>query len=672
MNRRKTRQLPGGQTENYLNYDATGNLTSKHTFNGANISYTYDPQTDRLVAESGPGFNYGYQYDNAGDRVVMTDETGTTNFNHDERDRITHKNSPFGNITYNYDAHENLTSISSNNINGTNVGYQYDALNRPVTVTDIHRGIQTTSYSYDGVGNLASETLPNNVGVTYTYDSLNHLVTLNSSLLTSNSALAGYNYTLGPAGNRTSVSEVSGRAVSYLYDDLYRLTAETIQSDPQNNNGTIGYGYDNVGNRQSRTSSVAPISGQSFSGQYDSNDRLTAGFGYDNDGNTLTQGVTTYSYDGLDHLTSVSAPGLSESFVCDGDGNKVSQTVNGVTTSYLIDPANLTGYAQVLEELQGGNVNRVYTYGTNRISEDQLISGNWNLSFYGYDGQGSVRYLTNSTGTVTDTYTYDAFGNLISQTGSTPNVFLYDGEQNDSNLGQYYLRARFMNEATGRFQTMDTFEGSQNDPRSLHKYLFAGDEPTDKRDPSGHDDIASVGAEEITETFKLPTGISDGPGQGIFVQGHHVGAAQFFRGEQSHLYFKIVPDNQMYWRQNSFNLTTLDKFGNFFTTLGAGPDSRVFGLLVSGYNRYDDVFDPIDFKFKLNVPTAQQDDFIRKIIAINSSYNQSAVYDVFGQISYNSNSFMSGFFDALGIPKPNSITNEEFPGWNHPLPIGGN
>ncbi len=488
MNRRKTRQLPGGQTEYYLSYDATGNLTSKQTFNGANISYTYDPQTDRLVAESGPGFSYGYQYDNAGDRVVMTDGTGTTHFNHDERDRITAKNSPFGNITYSYDAHENLTGILSSNPNGTNVNYEYDALNRPVTVMDVHRGIQTTSYSYDSVGNLASETLPNNVGVTYTYDALNHLLTLNSSLLTSNSQLASYNYTLGPAGNRTSVAEVSGRAVSYLYDDLYRLTAETIQNDPVTaNNGTIGYGYDAVGNRQSRTSTVAPIPGQSFSGDYDSNDRLTARFGYDSDGNTTSQGVTTYTYDGLDHLTSVSAPGLSESFVYDGDGNKVSQTVNGVTTGYLIDNTNLTGYAQVLEELQGGNVNRVYTYGTNRISEDQLISGNWTLSFYGYDGQGSVRYLTNSSGIVTDTYTYDAFGNLISQMGTTPNVFLYDGEQNDNNLGQYYLRARFMNEAIGRFQTMDSYQGRPAEPLSLHKYEFASGNPGNKVDPSGRD-----------------------------------------------------------------------------------------------------------------------------------------------------------------------------------------
>ena len=59
-----------------------------------------------------------------------------------------------------------------------------------------------------------------------------------------------------------------------------------------------------------------------------------------------------------------------------------------------------------------------------RISENQQISSTWTPSFYGYDGHGNVRFLTNSTGTVTDTYQYDAFGRLIASTGSTPNNFL--------------------------------------------------------------------------------------------------------------------------------------------------------------------------------------------------------------------------------------------------------
>ena len=57
-------------------------------------------------------------------------------------------------------------------------------------------------------------------------------------------------------------------------------------------------------------------------------------------------------------------------------------------------------------------------------------------SFYGYDGHNNVRYLTDASANVTDTYDYDAFGTLIAQYGSTPNNYLYCGQQFDADLGQ--------------------------------------------------------------------------------------------------------------------------------------------------------------------------------------------------------------------------------------------
>src|SRR5271168_2676351 len=85
-------------------------------------------------------------------------------------------------------------------------------------------------------------------------------------------------------------------------------------------------------------------------------------------------------------------------------------------TRYLVDDLNPTGYAQVIEELVTGAVQREYTFGPQRISENQIVNGTWTTSFYGYDGLGSVRQLTNAAGAVTDTYTYDAFGNQLNST----------------------------------------------------------------------------------------------------------------------------------------------------------------------------------------------------------------------------------------------------------------
>jgi hypothetical protein len=85
-----------------------------------------------------------------------------------------------------------------------------------------------------------------------------------------------------------SVSELSGRTVNYGYDNLYRLTGETIASDPNGVNGAVNYIYDAVGNRKQITSTLAPVPAGLWN--YDANDRFTAGDTYDADGNTVSSG----------------------------------------------------------------------------------------------------------------------------------------------------------------------------------------------------------------------------------------------------------------------------------------------------------------------------------------------------------------------------------------------
>jgi len=85
-------------------------------------------------------------------------------------------------------------------------------------------------------------------------------------------------------------------------------------------------------------------------------------------------------------------------------------------------------------------------------------------------------------------YNYDAFGNLLNSSGTTPNNYLYRGEQYDTNLGLYYLRARYLNPATGRFMSRDPEDGKPIDPKTLHKYLYAGGDPINRVDPRGRDE----------------------------------------------------------------------------------------------------------------------------------------------------------------------------------------
>ena len=99
--------------------------------------------------------------------------------------------------------------------------------------------------------------------------------------------IASYSYTLGPAGNRLSVQELSGRTVQYGYDDLYRLTSETIAGSATQN-GTVSYQYDAVGNRKQLNSTLPAVPTGLLN--YDANDRIATQV-YDNNGNTVNNGI---------------------------------------------------------------------------------------------------------------------------------------------------------------------------------------------------------------------------------------------------------------------------------------------------------------------------------------------------------------------------------------------
>jgi RHS repeat-associated protein len=560
VGRRLQRTLPLGMSET-SSYDAAGNLASKTDFNVKTTAYAYDA-VNRLRSKT-PDAAFGasvvqFSYSATGQRLQMVDASGTTTYAYDTRDRLLSKATPQGTLTYTYDPGGNLTAIQSSNTGGTSVTYAYDALNRLATVTDNRLSPGVTTYTYDNAGNLANFKYPNGVQHGYTYNPLNRLTTLAVMNTTTSSTLASYSYTLGPTGNRTAVAELSGRRVDYTYDSLYRLTVETITGAV---GGTTTYAYDPVGNRLSRSS---PTTGLTFY-SYDANDRLTTD-AYDTDGNTTASGGNVFNYDFENHLTNENTGAVS--IVYDGDGNRVAKTVGGVTTHYLVDDRNLTGYAQVLEELSGGAVLRVYTYGLNRISQSQA-SG---TSFFGYDGHGSVRLLTDSTGAVTDRYDYDAFGNIISQAGSTPNVYLYSGEQVDPNLGFYYLRARYMNAATGRFWTMDKFSGHANSPITIHKYVYVGNEPVLRLDPNGNDfDIASLSV-EIAVASILLTNPSVGFGQSLPSQGvNGVSTLLPASGEGYYRYYDADTGDRYYYGRLS-TIQTIESIASEWYAFSADSD----------------------------------------------------------------------------------------------------
>jgi RHS repeat-associated protein len=514
--RRVAVELPLTQ-RSITTYDEVGNVKTVTDFNGDTITYTYDAEnrlTNTQFSVSGE-VPVTITYTPSGQIKTVVDGRGTTTFNYDELGRLVSRIDPDGpylasgaTIEYDYDDAGNRTEVRTPS--GV-TQYRYDEQNRLEKVID--PDLAETKYFYDAAGNLSRTELPNGVEEVRTYDELNRLELL--VYQKDNVPLQSFDYTLDPVGHRKVVTEQNGRKVEYEYDDLYRLTQETI-TDPVNGNRTISYGYDSVGNRLSKTDSVAGATTYI----YDDNDRLlreelrqngelvgSVEYGYDANGNTKTRTkkdaagnvveTVTYTWNQENRLVGVTGPNLSVSYAYDADGVRVSKTVNGVTTEYLVDGNG--DYAQVLEEYVNDALTASYVYGLDLISQER---GNVD-SFYLVDGLGSTRGLTNASGVVTDTYAYDAFGNSIASAGGTANNYLFAGEQFDPSLGDYYLRQRYYDTDTGRFTRRDTYEGRLGNPLTLHKYIYAHANPVNLIDPTGFASEDPVALSEFGKIAEL-------------------------------------------------------------------------------------------------------------------------------------------------------------------------
>ncbi len=102
------------------------------------------------------------------------------------------------------------------------------------------------------------------------------------------------------------------------------------------------------------------------------------------------------------------------------------------------------------------------------------------------DSQGSVRFLTDSSGNVVRSYTYTPYGTATTTTSSASTTpYQYTNENFDSETGLTYLRARYYDPTVGRFISRDPVRGTLDNPITQNPYIYGADNPTTYTDPSG-------------------------------------------------------------------------------------------------------------------------------------------------------------------------------------------
>jgi len=149
--------------------------------------------------------------------------------------------------TYEYDGLGNLTKITDSA--GNERSFTYDGLGRRTSAEDLHDSSDGTfgtwSYEYDAAGNLTKTTDPKGQVIDYTYDQLNRVLTEDFAGEASTEILYGYDSGtngIGRLTNATTTDVVS----AYTYNAVGGVATETETID--STNYVTEYGYDRQGN----------------------------------------------------------------------------------------------------------------------------------------------------------------------------------------------------------------------------------------------------------------------------------------------------------------------------------------------------------------------------------------------------------------------------------------
>ena len=641
-----------GERSTY-SYDALGRLTSEQTGDILN-TYTYDAFDNRtgytLASAGAPQQQTSYTYDVL-NRLTGVDTDGeTTSYTYDLVGNLLSEQTGSLQTSYTY----NLAGLplSKQTVGAgsqlLNVSYTYRLDGNVAAKQDSEAG--STTYAYDGVGRLTSETTPA-VVTQYGYDAYSNRAS---------------RQTFDPNNNLQA-------QVSYAYDKNNRLTniTETVGMDTH----YTQLAYDKNGNQlMKQHSSVTDETGEPEYGA-----------------EATSEYAELYRYNLFGQLTEMQHGNIAATYTYNAAGLRTSKTVNGVTTQHMLDGAN------VVADVMGGQTT-TYARGLGLIS--MRVSGN--RSYYVTDLHGDVRALTDANGNVTENYSYDAFGNETGTSSSSVNPFRYCGEYQDLSSGLIYLRGRYYDPSVGRFTQEDPIKDGNN------WYVYAANNPIRFKDPSGYavtkNDRANLNPDQIKRLDQITQEYGDAQEAGDIIRMNdlHYEAA-CLRATYDPSYHDWDDYDYMHGQEVLGILVTHDvmKFGNHagiaimvdadsglytddatktrwggkvrYVTLGAQEkNGGATGKIVADFNRDDDVnFSSAGAHINLNISKSQADTLINQHSYFRANCNDKYNYSfnpAADKDEWNSNSYAWSLLRHAGISAPNPPNGWWFPGWDKTMP----
>lgn len=265
----------------------------------------------------------------------------------------------------------------------------------------------------------------------------------------------------------------SANTCTMQYDSLDRVT---VADGPW---GAGAFTYDSLGNRTSKD-----INGENLSYAYGASDNRLSGVVHDANGNIIDDGNFIYAYDSENRLTNVTNGTDLITYGYDGDGRRISQTINGETTIFAYGAG-----PDVLTEFSGNGVPKFdYIHAGNRnIARINFDGAGLPVSktFYHGDHLGSTIGLTDEETTEVWDRTYLPYGGTFTGTGAAENTHQYTGKELEAATGLYYYGARYQNPNIGRFMSVDPAGADPTDPQSWNRYAYVQNNPLKYIDPDG-------------------------------------------------------------------------------------------------------------------------------------------------------------------------------------------
>lgn len=519
-----------GTTDTYT-YDDWGRITRIQY--GSDIEHDYTTYTYNLFAIT--NMTDHRRIHNLEDpTTALTDYTVTTEYSYDELKRVTQMvqfNSANGlnsgvPTNYGYDASGMLTLLTyqsgEQGATPQTLAYAYNAHGQLTSIQKNGQMVRTYAYTDGGTLSSTTDRLKFDAGnandtlkTEYTYSPAGMVTNITTKVKVNGTenTKETKNYTYNDRGFIQSETLTDtfqeGKTVtkSYTYDNVGRLTAENTNTQIGTGNGVdknTTYQYDAVGNRIQR------VQGEdTYSYTYNGLDQLTeikknntidTTYGYDARGRQSQQiektageddTITTYQYDAAGNLSQTKATRAGNviaqtKHLYNGEGQRVRQEagqdgiVNYVYTGqgllYSTDENNILRTENIID-LNG------QTIASKRFSGEYANK----YYFFNTDLRGSVTSILGSDGNPEVNYTYDAYGNTQANgNAGFINDHTFANSIADQTTGLQYMNARFYDANTGRFLSQDAWTGDPSEPWTQHLYAYAGNNPINFIDPTGH------------------------------------------------------------------------------------------------------------------------------------------------------------------------------------------